>query len=99
MEGTHIQPAGGRRLVLGFDTECMTCSGLAKDIDEAIGGRLEVRSPSDSTMEHWRRCVFGEDAPGRQSWLRSAVATFRHGPVGGWRHTWPASLGPPRHGE
>jgi secreted PhoX family phosphatase len=49
--------------MLGFDAGCMTCSGLAKDIDEAVSGRLDVRSLSDTKMEHWRRCVCGEDAP------------------------------------
>lgn len=63
MEETNIQPVEGRGLVLGFDAGCMTCSGLAKSIEEAVGGRLEVRSLSDPTMEHWRRDVFGEDAP------------------------------------
>ena len=61
MEGTNIQ-ASGRRLVLGFDAGCMTCSDLAQRIEEAVGGKLEIRSLSDPMMEHWRREVFGEDA-------------------------------------
>ena len=63
MEGTNTQSVGGPRLVLGFDAGCMTCGGLAKSIDEAVGDRLEVRSLSDPTMERWRRETFGEDAP------------------------------------
>ena len=63
MEGMNIQPVGGRRLVLGFDAGCMTCSGLASSIEEAVGDRLEVRSLSEPPMEHWRREVFGENAP------------------------------------
>ena len=63
MEGMNIQPVGGRRLVLGFDARCMTCSGLASSIEEAVGDRLEVRSLSEPPMEHWRREVFGENAP------------------------------------
>ena len=62
MERTNIQAGGGRRLVLGFDAGCMTCSGLAKSIEEAVGDKLEIRSLSDPMMEHWRREVFGEDA-------------------------------------
>lgn len=63
MEETNIQPVGGRRLVLGFDAGCMTCRGLARSIEEAVGDRLEVRSLSEPPMEHWRREVFGENAP------------------------------------
>ena len=63
MEGLNIQPVGGRRLVLGFDAGCVTCSGLASSIEEAVGDRLEVRSLSEPPMEHWRREVFGENAP------------------------------------
>ena len=63
MEETNIQIGGGRRLVLGFDAGCMTCSELAKKIEEAVDGKLEVRSLSDPMMAHWRREVFGESAP------------------------------------
>jgi len=63
VEETNIQPVEGRGLVLGFDAGCMTCSGLAKSIEEAVGGRLEVRSLSDPTMEHWRRDVFRRRCP------------------------------------
>jgi hypothetical protein len=63
VEETNIQPIGGRRLVLGFDAGCMTCRGLARSIEEAVGDRLEVRSLSDPTMEHWRGQALGEDAP------------------------------------
>ena len=63
MEETNIQPVEGRGLVLGFDAGCMTCSGLAKGIEEAVGAKLELRSLTDPQVEHWRRDVFGEDAP------------------------------------
>ncbi len=63
MEGTNTRSGDGRRLVLGFDAGCMTCGGLASSIEEAVGDKLEVRSLSDPAMEHWRREVFGEDAP------------------------------------
>lgn len=63
MEGTNNQTGDARRLVLGFDAGCMTCSGLAKSIEEAVGDKLEIRSLSDPMMGHWRREFFGEDAP------------------------------------
>ncbi|MDQ3303712.1 MAG: hypothetical protein M3518_10235 [Actinomycetota bacterium] len=63
MEGTNTQNGGGRRLVLGFDAGCMTCSGLAKRIDERVGDKLEIRSLNDPVMQRWRGEVFGEDAP------------------------------------
>lgn len=63
MEGTNTHNGGGRKLVLGFDAGCMTCSGLAKGIQEAVGGRLEIRSLRDPMMEHWRGQALDEDAP------------------------------------
>src|SRR5215212_5171073 len=53
----------GRRLVLGFDAGCLTCSELAKRIEERVGDKLEVRSLYDPQVEHWRNEVFGEAAP------------------------------------
>ncbi len=58
-EGQH----SGRKLVLGFDAGCMTCSELARRIEERVEDRIEIRSLNDPQMEHWRRQVFGEDAP------------------------------------
>lgn len=63
MEETNIQIGGGRRLVLGFDAGCTTCSDLAKKIEERVGDKLEVRSLYDPQVEHWRRQVLGEDVP------------------------------------
>ena len=54
---------GGRRLMLGFDAGCMTCSGLAKKIEEAVGDKLQVRNLHDPHMEHWREQALGENAP------------------------------------
>jgi hypothetical protein len=50
------------RLVLGFDAGCMTCSELAKSIEDAVGERLEVRSLHDPQVHRWREEALGEDA-------------------------------------
>ena len=63
MERTNTEAGGGRRLVLGFDAGCMTCSGLAKRIEEAVGDRLEIRGLNDPQVEHWREQALGKDAP------------------------------------
>ena len=54
---------GGRRLVLGFDAGCATCSDLARRIEEAVGDELEVRSLHDPQVEHWRKQALGDNAP------------------------------------
>ena len=46
MESVQADP-GGRKLVLGFDAGCATCSDLAKRIEEAVGDKLEIRSLRD----------------------------------------------------
>jgi hypothetical protein len=53
----------GRRLVLGFDAGCMTCSGLAERIEDRVGNRIEVRSLNDPFMARWREQALGKDAP------------------------------------
>ena len=53
----------GRRLVLGFDAGCLTCSNLARQIRERVGDKLEVRSLRDPRVELWRKGALGEDAP------------------------------------
>jgi hypothetical protein len=99
--GEGIVPAarGQRRLVLGFDAGCMTCSELARLIEGAVGDRIEVRSLRDPRVEHWRKQALGEDAPwaptlvevdgGKvRAWtgLRMGVAlTRRIGPSATWR--------------
>lgn len=62
-EPTQLVRLDGRRLVLGFDGGCMTCSSLAKRIEEQVGGKLEVLSLRDHRVEQWRRTALGEDAP------------------------------------
>ena len=63
MEETNIQIGGGRRLVLGFDAGCMTCSELARRIEERVGDRVEVRSLHHPQVEHWREQALGKDVP------------------------------------
>ena len=53
----------GRRLVLGFDAGCMTCSELAKRIEERVEDKIEVLSLNDPRMKHWREQALGEDPP------------------------------------
>ncbi len=78
MERADKQP-GGRRLVLGFDAGCLTCSELAKRIEERVGDKIEVRSLNDPLMEHWRKEVFGEAAP----WAPTLVE-IKGGTVRAW---------------
>jgi len=40
----------------------MTCSGLARSIEEAVGAKLELRSLTDPQVEHWREQALGKDA-------------------------------------
>lgn len=54
---------GARRLVLGFDAGCMTCSELARKIEDEVGEKLEVRPLHDPQVTHWREQALGEDAP------------------------------------
>lgn len=61
MEQTEL--AGRRKLVLGFDAGCLTCSDLAGRIEERVGGKIEVRSLNDPLMQHWRKSALGDAAP------------------------------------
>lgn len=70
---------GTRKLVLGFDAECMSCSQLAERIEEAVGEKLETVSLSDHRMTEWRRQALGEDAP----WAPTLVE-IRDGEVKAW---------------
>ncbi len=63
VEGTNTQTGDGRRLVLGFDAGCVTCSELAKKIEETVGDRLEVFNLRHPQVEVWRGRALGEDAP------------------------------------
>ena len=99
MEETNTENGGVRRLVLGFDAGCMTCSELARTIEERVGDRLEVRSLNDPQVEHWREKSLGENAPwaptlietegaNTQAWtgVRMGIALGRRlGPAATWR--------------
>ncbi len=54
---------GVKKLVLGFDAGCLTCSELARRIEERVGGTLEVRSLHDPQVGHWRERALGTRAP------------------------------------
>lgn len=84
MEGTNIQP-GGRRLVLGFDAGCATCSSLAKSVEGRIGDRLEIRSLNDPQMDHWRKESLGKDAPWAPTLVEVNGGSVKApGPACGW---------------
>lgn len=53
----------GHRLVLGFDAGCMTCSELARRIEERGENKIEILSLHDPQMKHWREQALGEDTP------------------------------------
>lgn len=91
--------AGQGKLILGFDGGCMTCSDLAKRIEEKVGDKLEIRSLHDPQMENWREQTLGEDAPwaptlvevggvrGAQAWTGAGMAV-RLGRALGLVSTW-----------
>ncbi|MGF1470592.1 MAG: hypothetical protein ACFB50_02475 [Rubrobacteraceae bacterium] len=54
---------GAKKLVLGFDAGCMTCSELARKIEEEVGDRLEIANLRDPQVMAWRKESLGEDAP------------------------------------
>lgn len=82
MERTNAQ-ANGRKLVLGFNAGCMTCSGLSKKIEEAVGDRLEVRSLHEPQVEHGVRKLWGLMHLGLLRLSRLTVSWCAHGPAQG----------------
>lgn len=57
------ETAETKRLVLGFDAGCCTCTGIAKRIEERVGDKLEVMSLRSPQIEEWRKKALGENAP------------------------------------
>ena len=88
-----------RRLILGFDAGCASCSDLARRVEETVGNKLEMLSLHNPQVEQWRRQALGENAPWAptlieiegtnvKAWtgLRmSAALSRRLGPVATWR--------------
>lgn len=60
MEETNA--GGGRRLVLGFDAGCGTCTGLARRVEETVGDELEVRDLRDPEVAGWIERALGRGA-------------------------------------
>lgn len=93
------QDFAGRRLVLGFDAGCMTCSDLARRIEEQVGDKMEVRPLDHPQVAHWREQALGENATwvptlvevkGNEvkAWTGLKMALIlsqKLGPVGSWR--------------
>lgn len=88
-----------KRLVLAVDAGCVTCSALARRIEELVGEKLELRSLGSFQVREWRRRALGEDAPwvptlievkGTEvrAWTGPAMAVYISrslGPVTSWR--------------
>ena len=51
-----------RKLVLGFDAGCGTCSDLAGSVQERVGDKLSVENLNDSQLIAWREEALGKDA-------------------------------------
>ncbi|AHY45507.1 Hypothetical Protein RradSPS_0224 [Rubrobacter radiotolerans] len=98
-EKKNYKQVGGRRLVLGYDGGCFTCTDLARRIEKQVGGKLEVLSLGDPQMQAWRRKALGANAPWTptlveikdlkvKAWIgpRMAVTLARRlGPAATWR--------------
>ena len=52
-----------KRLVLGFDAGCFTCSDLAVRIGRRVGSSLTVRDLKDPEVLRWRAQALGENSP------------------------------------
>lgn len=63
MGSLGVAPHAEKRLVLGFDAGCMTCSDLAKHIREQAGEKIQVLSLRDPQVRAWREQALGQDAP------------------------------------
>lgn len=79
MDQTEGQRSG-RRLILGFDAGCLTCSELAKRIEDRVGNKIEILSLNDPLMEHWREEAVGNASP----WAPTLVDVNGVGEVRAW---------------
>lgn len=89
----------GRRLVIGYDGGCFTCSDLAERVEGRLKGRIEVRNLRDSQVQEWHRVALGENVPlaptlfemkGKEvrawtGWKLGANLSRFLGPVATWR--------------
>lgn len=75
-----------KRLVLGFDAGCMTCSRIAEDAAAASGGKLEVMNLRSPEMVKWRTEALGATPPWKPTLVELAgtVTTVRTGPAIGF---------------
>ncbi|MBT2535094.1 hypothetical protein [Arthrobacter sp. ISL-69] len=72
-----------KRLILGFDAGCMTCSRIAEDAAAASGGKLEVMNLSSPEMVQWRTQALGATPPWKPTLVELAgtVTSVRTGPA------------------
>jgi len=63
MQGRAREAVDNKRMVLGFDAGCLTCTDLARRIEQVVGDKLEIRSLRDPQVEDWRKEALGEEAP------------------------------------
>ena len=56
------QTPATRKLVLGFDAGCGTCSDLAGRVQERVGDKLSVENLNDPKLMSWREEALGKDA-------------------------------------
>ncbi len=69
-----------KRLVLGYDGSCGTCSRMAVEIAEEVGEALEVMPLMAPDMRQWRDEVYGESPP----WRPTLVQVDDRGQVRAW---------------
>ncbi|CAA9451069.1 MAG: hypothetical protein AVDCRST_MAG02-1032 [uncultured Rubrobacteraceae bacterium] len=93
-ELTKSEAQDDKRLVLGFDAGCFTCSDLAARIEERVGDRLAVRNLNDPEVQAWRKEALGEDAKWAPTLFE--IEDGRVKAWAGWRMGWALSraIGP-----
>lgn len=82
-EPANREAGDARRLILGFDGGCATCSDLAERISQGAGDKLEVRSLHNPQVEHWRERALGKDA----SWAPTLFEVGGVGEIRAWTGT------------